>query len=88
LPNGPLDIRRRALAQADLVEPIGRAGENLLRWAVFGSEVACKRCRLSAGTADQECFYYFFMVVVMLSIDVHCPYLVNDTITIAVWTSF
>jgi hypothetical protein len=35
LPNGPLDIRQRALAQADLVEPIERAGENLLRWAVF-----------------------------------------------------
>jgi hypothetical protein len=33
LPNGPLDIRQRALAQADLVEPIERAGENLLRWA-------------------------------------------------------
>jgi hypothetical protein len=31
LPNGPLDIRQRALAQADLVEPIERAGKNLAK---------------------------------------------------------
>jgi hypothetical protein len=66
LPNGPLDIRQRALAQADLIEPIGRAGEIFFAGRFFGSEVACKRCRLSAGAADRECLYYFFMVVVII----------------------
>jgi hypothetical protein len=48
LPNGPLDIRQRALAQADLVEPIEKAGENLLRWAVFLDQ------KSPAGGADSQ----------------------------------
>jgi hypothetical protein len=62
LPNGPLDIRPRALAQADLVEPIGRAGKIFFAGRFFGSEVG----RLSAGAADRGCLYYFFMVVVII----------------------
>jgi len=59
------------------------------------SEAAYKKCRLSA---DQQCLYYFFMVVVVIRYETTATacwaltfiirIFVNDTITIAVWTSF
>jgi hypothetical protein len=91
LPNGPLDIRPRALAQADLVEPIGRAGENLLRWAVFW--IRSRQTLSGRGRSGMSllllhgCRHHQVQIHGrrhhqvqnhghrMLSIDVHCPYL-------------
>jgi hypothetical protein len=82
----------------DLRANIQQRESGTLAGILFGSEAICKKCRLSAGAADEQCLYYFFIVVIIIRHETTataCRALtfivrifVNDTITIAVWTSF
>src|SRR5262249_23942400 len=52
LPNGPLNIRQRARSRRLILSNRSEGrGKIFFAGRFFGSEVACKRCRLSAGAA-------------------------------------